>query len=93
MLRIETLSEVEKETIEEGSPFKWRSVSLAKDTLVDMKNVPSIKNNEKPRFQVLSPELKNLISQNTEENTHLFIFSLRRGLAPITACGDCGTSP
>lgn len=91
MLRIETLSEVEKETIEEGSPFKWRSVSLAKDILIDMKSVPSIKNNEKPRFQVLSPELKDLISQNAEENTHLFIFSLRRGLAPITACGDCGT--
>jgi len=122
MLRVETLNDVEKEIIEEGSPFKWRSVSLAKDFLIDMKivkdspktvsqnviqnqNEPPVqfaninendlvpldpKNIREPRFKVLSSELKKLIMQNSEENTHLFIFSLRRGLSPITACDDCG---
>lgn len=88
MLRTETLNDVEKEMIEEGSPFKWRSISLAKDLLVDMRTTKD--QTKESRFKVLSTELKDLITQNAEENTHLFIFSLRRGLAPITACSDCG---
>jgi len=139
MLRTETLNNIEKEIYEEGSPFKWRSVSLARDTLVDMRrkkieknistkeisgeivnetketenetakinseNVNSINetvvetktekqnapaNTKEPRFRVLSDELKELILINREENTHLFIFAVRRGLSPLTVCDDCG---
>lgn len=115
LLRLETLYQVENESYEEGSPFKWRSVSLAEDLLVDMKNekkdfAPNTsqisdadiaengsRNNSKKieitpsRFRVLSNELKSLIAKNHVENTHLFIFALRRGHSPITACDDCGT--
>jgi primosomal protein N' (replication factor Y) len=110
LLRLETLHNVENETYEEGSPFKWRSVSLAEDLLVDMKKEKSdrnsedekdieqnnVKKNEKlaegapSRFRILSNELKALIARNHVENTHLFIFALRRGHSPITACDDCG---
>ncbi len=118
LLRIETLEKVENETYEQGSPFKWRSVSLAEDLLVDMKTVTkeAIKNSDiqnpetntkdqtetksgqkfgildpsQSRFRILSNELKALIARNHVENTHLFIFALRRGHSPITACDDCG---
>ncbi len=97
MLRIETLSQVENENIEKGSPFKWRSVSTAKDILVDMRpatlpeRTPKIKEEViKTRFSVLSKELKDLINKNREENGHLFIFAIRRGHSPITVCDDCG---
>ncbi len=115
LLRLETLHQVENESYEEGSPFKWRSVSLAEDLLIDMKNEKrefapntsqisdahiaengsrnNFKKNENipSRFRVLSNELKALIARNHVENTHLFIFALRRGHSPITACDDCGT--
>ncbi|MFA6554260.1 MAG: hypothetical protein WCS89_02010 [Candidatus Paceibacterota bacterium] len=117
MLRIETLHAVENERIEEGSPFKWRSISSARDILIDMRPLPSnskqIRNPNlstdstfstnidssdsnsstkapEPRFKILSTELEALIRQNTEENTQLFIFAVRRGLAPLTICDDCG---
>ncbi len=126
LLRLETLHQVENEIYEEGSPFKWRSVSLAEDFLIDMKNekreMPpetdeahgienkadqnviskkpdsetTVRNNSKKsdgsssRFRIVSNELKALIAKNLVENTHLFIFALRRGHSPITACDDCG---
>ena len=37
LLRTETLRRVDEHEIAEGSPFKWRSVSTARDILVDMK--------------------------------------------------------
>lgn len=41
------------------------------------------------KFRVLSNELEKLIEQNREESTHLFILTIRRGISPITICGDC----
>lgn len=88
MLRMETLYLAENEEIEEGSPFKWRSVSLANDILIDMraKKDPDTKT----KFAVLSQELMETIKSLKEENTNLFIFATRRGLSPITVCDDCG---
>jgi len=93
MLRLETLFETENETIEEGSPFKWRSVSSAKDALIDMrakKREIAKTESPAPKFRILSEELESLIKTNHEENTHLFIFAVRRGLSPSTVCDDCG---
>lgn len=107
MLRTETLHRLEhapaRTHIMEGSPFKWRSISLAKDILVDMRNKEEggkskeVRNTsdensaekEQPRFRVLSPELEDLIQKNREDNSHLFILASRRGLSPSTVCADC----
>lgn len=103
ILRIETLENIEREKYEYGSPFKWRSISSAQDILIDQKKTKKseqIPNNEndnkniierKSSFNVLSEQLKDLIKINSEENTHLFIFALRRGLSSLTSCDDCGT--
>jgi len=87
LLRTETLHRLSEHDIYEGSPFKWRSVSTANDTLVDMKVYKSAENN----FRVISPELETLIRHNQEGNTHLFILTLRRGTSPSTVCSDCET--
>lgn len=98
LLRSETLFRLDQNDIDRGSPFKWRSISNAIDTMVNMKKDPDAvreivaKSSGEVRessFQVLSPELESLIRLNQEENTHLFLMTIRRGSAPTTVCGDC----
>ncbi len=119
LLRTETLNRLDRNEISQGSPFKWRSISTATDTLIDMvpprdndarirmrnatspegdnrsENEPEEKNiseqTNKNGFHVLSPELEQLIVRNREENSHLFIYTVRRGLATMIVCGDCQT--
>lgn len=87
LLSCETLHRLETGEIERGSPFKWRSVSDARDLLVDMKSHKQTDS----AFRVISPELEDLIRSNHENNTHLFILTLRRGHSPMTVCDDCET--
>ncbi len=102
VLRTETLHRVDSHEIAQGSPFKWRSISNAQDVLIDMKSgllrtaTPTESSDQKTEvgtipFRVLSQELKELIAYNQESSTHLFILTMRRGLSPITICGDCET--
>lgn len=55
-----------------------------KTNIIDMK--------EGKKFKVLSKELEDTISQLENTDEHLFIFTSRRGIAPITLCNDCGES-
>lgn len=107
LLRIETLHRLESTEISEGSPFKWRSISNAKDYLIDMKIERTLTENNSANsalsdqqnsttqdsspapFRVLSPDLENLIVQNQQDSTHLFILAIRRGSSPVTVCSDC----
>ncbi len=41
-------------------------------------------------FSLLSPELKTRISTTTSGRGRVFLYSARRGLAPVVACIDCG---
>ena len=101
MLRIETLHRLDANEIDTGSPMKWRSISNAKDILVDMVKRNMISNqtdSEENRikkkgesFRIISPELERLIEINREDNAHLFIFAARRGMASMTVCDDCET--
>ena len=105
LLRTETLSRLDRHEISQGSPFKWRSISTAEDILVDMvpdksqENIESrlriqdARENAEPikGFRILSKELEDLIIKNQEDNSHLFIYAVRRGLATMTVCNDCET--
>jgi primosomal protein N' len=107
MLRVETLHRLDRQEIAQGSPFKWRSITLAHDRLVNMKiksiavtdsGFPANSETDQPtettepaKFRVLSPELEELIGRNHDESTHMFILTTRRGLSPITICSDCQT--
>lgn len=41
-------------------------------------------------FELISPTLKKAIKHALVAKQNVFIYSARRGLAPVVACGDCG---
>ena len=93
ILRAETLYRLGEHEINESSPFKWRSISTARDMLIDMRRTRNDQaepaKNGGDNFRVLSPQLEDLIQNNIADNTHLFIYNTRRGYSPTTVCGDC----
>jgi primosomal protein N' len=54
LLRTETLYRMDRHEIEHGSPFKWRSVSTARDNLVDMRK--EAQSAERARASVNPPD-------------------------------------
>jgi primosomal protein N' (replication factor Y) len=88
LLRTETIWRYEHGELLELSPLKFRFLSAASQAIVDMRTYRG--SIGKP-FVVIGDELKTLIEKNKKENEHLFLFTVRRGLAPITVCGDCGS--
>jgi primosomal protein N' (replication factor Y) len=89
LLRTETLHRAQNGEINELAPLKFRSLSTAETHVVDMKKYKTL---DKPEFRIVSDELKALIETNKEFNENMFIFAARRGLSPMTVCGDCGTT-
>ncbi len=85
-LRIETLYRHSEGELVEASPFKFRSLSTAKDTIVDMRE---IKNQNRVSFKILSTEVEELIMRTKNESERMLILATRRGIAPSTVCGDC----
>ena len=53
-----------------------------------------VKQNDKPStevpFQLFSPSLIKSVTTTLESKGHVFLYSARRGLAPVVACIDCG---
>ncbi|MEK7213774.1 MAG: primosomal protein N' [Patescibacteria group bacterium] len=84
-LRIETLLRENEEEMVQASPFKFRSLSTAKDTLIDMKLYKTPNSN----FKILSDEIENLIVRTKNESEKMIILATRRGVSPATICGDC----
>lgn len=70
----------------ESSLIRWR-LPGAPAKLVDSRSKPD----ENGKFEIFSPELKELIGKAVEEKEKIFLFGARKGLAPSTVCGDCGT--
>lgn len=89
LLRAETLDRANRAEASELVPLKFRLISSAAARFIDMKKYKSL---DRPEFRILSDELETLIKENREQNERLFIFVARRGLAPTTVCGDCGST-
>lgn len=88
LLRPETIWRQEQGEFQEFAPLKFRSISTATQTIVDMKEYK--KDTLHGAFKALSAELRELIETTKRGNSHLFILAGRRGLSPITVCSDCG---
>lgn len=86
LLRIETLHRHSTGELIEASPFKFRSLSTAHDTLVDMRQYKHQAGNG---FKILSDETELLVNRTKDESEHMIILATRRGMAPSTVCGDC----
>lgn len=89
-LKIETLYKVESnEYVEFGSSLKFKSLWGGSYRIVDMRKTDKKPRNKSRKFEILSPDLKNLLEGLSSNNEKIFIFSGRRGLYPLTVCGDC----
>ena len=87
LLTTETLWRESEGEVVASAPFKFRSISLAKDTLVDMKQYKS----GSGQFRILSDEVERLIVANKEASERMVIYAQRRGAAPSVICADCQT--
>ena len=87
-LSVETMWRYYNNEFDELSPPKLRVIKTAEQTLIDMKNK---KYQKAGQFEIISDELKNLISKTIKEDKNIFIFAARRGLSPTTICRDCGS--
>ena len=85
ILRLETLWREDEGIIIQSSPFKFRSLSTATDTLINMKEIKSFGMD----FKIISDEVLQLIQKTKDESGQMIILATRRGLAPTTVCGDC----
>ncbi len=91
VLSLETLYKEKQGKYAELSPLKWRTSSDSHSTLVDMKK--TIRQNEggKVEFEIFSPEMRSMIKKAVSEKRKVFLFGVRKGLAPSTVCSDCGS--
>lgn len=89
LLRTETIWRYNQGEFMEFSPLKLRSLSTAKQEIVDMKKIKDKKGESV--FKIVSGQMESLICQNQENNEHMFVFVARRGLSPTTVCNDCET--
>jgi len=87
-LRIETLWRYHEHQLLERATLKFRSISTAHSKIVNMRRP----NERKEGFELFSDDLRAMLNRTIENSEHTFLFSARRGLAPITVCGDCGTT-
>ena len=88
-LRTETLYRYQEKEFEALMRPKFRLPSHATQTLVDMRT-----SGEQPatgKIAIASKKLVDIIQETRKKGTHCFILGVRRGFAPMTVCGDCGT--
>src|SRR3989344_2743048 len=87
-LRVETLYRYKTEELHDVTAPKLRVLSLAVAEIIDMR--AEEKKNDKG-FTILSTKLKQIIENTVTSGEHTFLFSARRGIAPMTVCRDCGS--
>ena len=91
ILSLETLWREKRRDFGESSLIRWR-LPAASSVVIDAKRAQ----NENGRFEIITPELRALISKATSEidqnsTGRIFLFGARKGLSPTTVCGDCGS--
>ncbi len=86
-LRIETLWRHREGELQDVMPPKLRLLASAEETLIDMREE---KKRPEETFPILSERLRDIIKNTVAQGERCFLFTSRRGLAPITVCKDCG---
>ena len=83
LLSLESLWRERNGQFSEFSPLTWRIKHETPAEIVNMR--------ESKTFEILSPRLRNFINETLDKNKRIFLFGVRRGLAPSTVCSDCGS--
>jgi primosomal protein N' (replication factor Y) len=90
LLRPETLYRHEQGEFGEISSPLYRLPQTENQTVVDMKEEADEKG--KKIFTTISSQTRKMITEALSINKSIFLFSARKGLAPITVCHDCGNT-
>ncbi len=90
ILRPETLARHDEGELGEIASPIFRLPQAERQIIIDMKEETD-KKGEKT-FKVLSETTKNMINYAVEHSESVFLFSTRKGLAPVTVCHDCGNT-
>lgn len=85
-LQTETLKRYKDGELIEQTSISNRATFSSKQEIVDMKD----KAHNLKGFKVISPELERLLKKSISQNEKMFLFAVRKGLYPLTLCGDCG---
>jgi len=88
LLRPETLHRHDKGELGEVASPLFRLPQVKKQFVIDMKE--EVDTNNKKKFTILGEKTKKLIEYSLSKNESIFLFTTRKGLAPVTACSDCG---
>lgn len=89
LLRPETLYRHENKELGEFSPPIFRLQQAENQIIVDLKN--ENKEEKKKEWSILSKQTKDLITNAIKNNESILLFSIRKGLAPMTVCSDCNS--
>ena len=94
--RAETYHHFSDGEYDSSFPFSFRTCSELPEELIDMnkETLQALSGNQTPRtitIPLLSTRLVGKISTNVAADRNTFLFVSRKGLAPQTVCGDCGT--
>ena len=87
LLRIETLSRRDNGEVQERAPLSFRIISSAECKLIDVRR----ERDDKSEFKPLSDRVMEMLEDAGGHGERSFLYVTRRGLAPLTVCGDCGT--
>lgn len=90
LLRMETLYRKDAGDLQEVSPVSYRIPQNIKEEIASMKR--ENKDGKSAVFSVFTKEVKDALEFSNSTGGRTFLFALRKGLAPITVCQDCGTT-
>jgi primosomal protein N' (replication factor Y) len=88
LLRPEILKRHEDKQLGEVASPLFRLPSVERQIILDMKEEVDEKGNQ--TFTVLGETTKKMIQYAQDHNESVFLFTVRKGLAGVTVCGDCG---
>ncbi len=91
LLRPETLYRHENKELGEFSPPIFRLQQAENQIVIDIKNENENKDEKKKEWSLLSKKTKDLILKSISNNESILLFSIRKGLAPMTVCSDCAS--
>ncbi len=88
LLRPETLHRHEIGELGEVASPLFRLPEVERQLVIDMKE--EINEKGQKSFAVLSDTVRKMLGYAIEHKESVFLFSVRKGLAPVTVCNDCG---
>ncbi len=90
LLRPDTLYRHDEGELGEVASPLFRLPQAERQLVVDMKEEVDEKGSK--TFKVLSETTKKMISYAIEHNESVLLFTIRKGLAGVTVCNDCGNT-